>query len=249
VADPTAAPPTPQAVVQRLTAEKPAFHGPAGDEQVWNLLPEALVVIAKLVRPGDRTLECGSGASTVAFAAAGARHTAVSPFALEHDRIRAYLRQLGIDDTGLETIAGGSQDVLPGFTPEDPLDVVLIDGLHKFPHPAVDWYFTTRHLRVGGHLLLDDIPIPSVAVVFRFMNRDPAWELLDVVGDRLAVFRKLAEPLPGDDWLAQPFNARTDYRFAGLRAFRLHARDARARIAGRHPALGRLRRRLVGRAG
>jgi predicted O-methyltransferase YrrM len=247
VVDRAAVPPSTRTVVDRLAADRPAFHGAHGHEQVWNLVTEALDVIARVVQPGDATLECGSGASTVVFTATGARHTAISPFEAEHERIRAYLAQLGIDDSGLHTVAGRSQDVLPGL--DGQLDVVLIDGLHKFPHPMVDWYYATRLLRVGGHLLMDDIPIPAVAVAFRFMRMDPGWELVEVAGDRVAVFRKLAEPAPGDDWLAQPFNARPDYAFAGRRrAAALHARDAASAFAARHPALGRLRRRIAGRA-
>jgi predicted O-methyltransferase YrrM len=246
---PSAAAPSALVIAERLAAERPAFHGHEGEETVWNLVSDALRLIARVVREGDETLELGAGASTVVFAAAGARHTAISPFEHEHRRIRSYLEGAGIDDGRLETIAGRSQDVLPGLTRAEPLDVALIDGLHKFPHPVVDFYYVSRLLRVGGHLLLDDIPIPSVGVVFRFMRGDPDWELVEVSGDRVALFRKLGEPPGGDDWDAQPFNARMDYGFAGpARGLGLRARDAVTRFATRHPELGRARRRLARRS-
>jgi predicted O-methyltransferase YrrM len=236
------------AIAERLAAERPAFHGHVGEETVWNLVPEALRLIAGVVEEGDRTLEVGSGASTVVFVAAGGRHTAISPFADEHRRIREYLAGAGIDDGRLETIAGRSQEILPTLELPEPVDVALIDGLHKFPHPAVDFHYAARLLRVGGSLLLDDVPIPSVGVVFRFLRTDPGWQLVDVAGDRVALFRKLSEPAGGDDWGAQPFNARMDYGFvAPWRRVRLRARDGVTGLAGRNPWMGRARRRLTGR--
>lgn len=232
-------------IIERLARERPAFHGGPSEERVWSMLPAALDLIARHVEPGDVTLELGSGASTVVFAACGARHTAISPDADEHRRIRAFLDSAGVAAPDLRFVAGRSEEVLPGLPPEPPLDAALVDGLHAFPHPVVDWHFTTRLLRVGGVVLLDDVPIPAVGVAFRFMDADPAWELLEVAADRTAAFRKLAEPPPGDPWRRQPFNDPLDFAFAPpLRRARLRARAVRGRVAGRFPALARLRRRL-----
>jgi hypothetical protein len=237
------APEAPDVVARRLVSERPSFHSAGGDPRVWNALPGTLDLIGRLVRPGDSTLETGSGASTVVFAAAGARHLAISPQGEEHNRIRAYCEQVGVAPDELEFIEGFSADVLPALDGERRLDVAFIDGAHSFPLPVVDWHFVSRLLRVGGILIMDDVPIPAVAVLFRYMRSDSAWELLEVVDDRAAAFRKLSEPPPGDDWRLQEFNrGYPDYRFLSLSS-RAGA-EIRFRRAALRRVLGRWRRRL-----
>jgi hypothetical protein len=165
------------------------------------------------VRPGDRTIETGTGVSTVVFTAAGAHHTAVSPNADEHERIRAYCRTIGIDDTGLSFAAGFSEEVLPKIAAPDSFDVAFIDGAHSFPFPAVDWHYIASSLRVGGKMILDDIPIPAVAQVFKFMDDEPNWQLDRILDDRAALFT-LTAVAPPENWVLQKSQSHPDYGFA-----------------------------------
>ncbi len=150
---------TPDAVVELLVRERPSFHlGGA----VWNALPETLALIADHVQPGDRTVETGAGASTVVFAATGARHTAISPIGDEHERIGR-----GAGSTEWRTATSPSwwaprTGVLPAMAEREAFDAGFIDGKHSFPHPVVDWHYITTALRTGGVLVLDDLPIPAV---------------------------------------------------------------------------------------
>lgn len=208
-------------------------------------------MISRHVRRGSRTLETGCGASTVVFAAAGARHTAISPSSGEHERIRAYCSETGIDDSELSFIESSSDRVLPSLAPDDPLDVAFIDGAHSFPFPVIDWHYVTRRLRTGGILIMDDVNIPAVAVAYTAMRTDRgAWRLLSTADDRAAAFEKLRECPEGDNWKAQSFNSSyPDYSFAPLvRRTRLHlrhmARTVRSRLGSRFPLLRRLARRL-----
>jgi predicted O-methyltransferase YrrM len=239
-----------EAVVQRLVAERPSFHSSRGEARVWNALPGTLEMIARRVAAGDRTLETGAGASTVVFAAAGAQHLAISPRGAEHAAIRDYAQSIPLDVGRLAFAEGPSDQVLPALG-DEPLDAAFIDGAHAFPYPMVDWHYIASRLRVGGVLMLDDVPIPSVAPVYRHMAGDPAWELLEVADDRAAAFRKLADRPQGDDWVTQPFNAHyPDYGFlpARARARReaTHRLGELRRVAGRR--LPRLKARLKGRA-
>jgi hypothetical protein len=193
-------------------------------------------------------LETGCGATTVIFAAAGTEHIAVSPSAEEHERVRAWCAVNGIDTRNVRFAVGTSDSVLPTLD-VDRLDVVLIDGAHAFPHPIVDWQLGGRRLRVGGALLLDDLPIPSVGVLFRYLAADPHWHLEAILDERAAVFRKIAEPPPDDDWLDQPFN-RSYPNFSFLpparRLFRVadaYQHRMRGRLGQRLPALRHVRRR------
>ena len=227
-------------ILSRLVTERPSFHAVNGQARIWHAQPRTLELIARHVRPSDRTLETGCGASTVVFAAAGARHTAISPSADEHQRISDYCRRAGIDDSNVSFVAGSSDRVLPGLVDEERLDLAFIDGAHSFPYPVIDWHYVSRRLRPGGILIMDDINVPSVAVPCRAMRTDgDGWQALDVADDRAQAFEKLREPPKGDKWKAQAFNAGyPDYSFAPfVRATRLRlrhqARAARSRLAGR----------------
>lgn len=234
--------------IEKLLADRPSFH--LDGEAYWDCTPGTLHGILGSVREGDTTIETGAGASTVLFAAAGAVHTAISPAADEHRRIREYCDRIGVDHSKVNFVVGLSDDVLPAMLGRDRvLDAAFIDGAHSFPFPEVDWYFITRALKVGGKIMLDDIPIPAVAPVFRHMALEPSWRLDGVFDDRAAVFTLLTPPQP-EDWTNQPFNrGYPDLSFAsGLpERVRLEAsyrvKQLRGGVANRFPSL----RRLVGR--
>lgn len=230
--------------VERLIEDKPIFH--SGGTRIWNAMPATLELIARHVGAGDRTLETGAGASTVVFAAAGAQHHAISPFGDEHKRIAEYCADLGIATDGVTFVEGRSDRVLPGLLDSARYDLAFIDGMHSFPAPVVDFHYVEQLLRPGGVLLLDDVPIPAVAVAFRYMRSSPDWSFVEIVDDRAAVFRKLADADTEDNWRRQPYNRRyPDYSY--LPAVELPHRlklettervpDLRRRLGARFPAL------------
>jgi hypothetical protein len=237
------------AIVQRLLTDKPSFHL-RGDAR-WDALPQTLEAIRESARQGDSTIETGVGGSTVVFAASGANHTAISPDAAEHQRVRDYCQQIGVDDSRVSYVVGLSDDVLPSMLGRDrTLDVAFIDAAHSFPFPEVDWYYITRSLKIGGKLLMDDVPIPAVAQVFRHMRLEPNWRLDGVFDDRAAAFTLLTPPEP-EEWSHQPYNrGYPDFSFADLpkrlrleTAYRLT--QARRSAGQRHPGLRRIYKRLV----
>lgn len=193
-----------QSVIDRLLEDRPVFH--QGGNARWDALPGTLGAILAGVLPGARTLETGVGASTVVFAACGAAHTAISPDAAEHRRVVEYAESIGLDTGNLTFIEGLSDDVLPvQLGHERVIDFAFIDGAHSFPFPAVDWHYISRALKIGGRLLLDDVPIPAVVQLYRHMNLEPNWRLDGVFDDRSAEFTLLSEPAP-ENWTTQPFN-------------------------------------------
>jgi hypothetical protein len=202
-------------IVQRLLTDKPSFH--MGGEARWDALPGTLEAIRRFTCHGDTTVETGAGASTVVFAACGASHTAISPDPAEHEQVRNYCKRIGVDTSRLSFVVGLSDDVLPSLLGLDrTLDVAFIDGEHCYPIPAVDWYYTTRSLKIGGRLLIDDIPIPAVGQLFRHMRLEPNWHFEDIFDNRSAAFTLLAPPETGT-WLSQPFNkGYPDLSFADL---------------------------------
>jgi lipopolysaccharide exporter len=238
-------------IVEHVLADRPSFHK-SGTAR-WDALPKTLEAVRASTRPGDVTFEVGVGVSTVIFAAMGAHHTAISPDPSEHELVREYCHAIGVDDSHLKFAVGFSDDILPSLlTSARTLDVALVDGAHSFPIPIVDWHYVTRALKVGGKLLLDDIPVPVVSQLFRHMTLEPNWRLDGVFDNRAAAFTMLAAPGPDDDWLHQPYNARyPDYSFVPLPGrMRLRAeyrlRDTRRAMGGRYPALRRMYRRKFG---
>jgi Methyltransferase domain len=237
-------------VIQQLLTDKPMFH--QGGEERWDTLPETLQAIYKTAKPGAATLEVGVGVSTVVFAAARTNHVAISPDPVEHQRVQDYCRSIGIDDSGIRFVVGFSDDVLPSVLGrERTLDLALVDGAHSFPIPVIDWYYVTRALKVGGTLLMDDIPIPAVAQVLRHMTLEPNWRVDGVFDNRAAAFTLLAAPDEDDNWPAQPYNqGYPDFRFAPWpKRLRLRTsyrlRDLRRHAGERHPALRRIYKRMT----
>jgi Methyltransferase domain len=199
--------PTATEVVHRLVDAPPAFH--SAGSRTWNALPATLRVLADHVGDGARTIETGCGASTAVFAAARARHTAISPFADEHERVREYCTGLGVGTDTVDFVAAPSEQAFPALADRPgTVDLVFIDGKHSFPAPVVDFYYAWRLLRVGGIMVLDDVPIPSVQVVHRFCVSAPEWELVTIADDRAGCYRKLADEDAEDNWRRQPMNRR-----------------------------------------
>ncbi len=236
-------------ITQRLLAERPSFH--AYGTARWDALPGTLQTIRGSAKDGDSTVETGVGASTVVFAASGAHHTAISPIPDEHQRVRDYCRRAGIDDSRIRFIVGRSDEVLPSLYGHDRvLDMAFIDGAHEFPFPVTDWYYIAQSLKIGGVLLIDDIPIPAVMQVFRHLRLEPNWRLEGIFDGRAAAFMLLAPPPPGD-WTRQALNrGYPDFSFAGLPE-RLRLRTAhrvmqvRRSASRRYPRLRRLYKHLV----
>jgi hypothetical protein len=185
-----------------LTAEirrqPPQLHGGGG--AYFGLAWPALAWLEEHLRPEMTTLETGSGGSSVLFAASGAQHTVISPAPDEHERIRSWCAERGISTAALTFLAEPSDRALAGTWRPEELDVVLIDGAHGFPFPTLDWFLTAPHLKVGGHVMVDDAFLPAVHSLIRFLRASDGWEQVAAPGYRTVVFRKLADGI-SYDWV------------------------------------------------
>jgi hypothetical protein len=219
-------------LTDQLRREPPGLH--AGGAEYWGLAWEALAWLEREVRPGMATLETGSGASTLVFAAAGADHESVTPAADEEERFRAECQRRGIDGSRVTFRIGLSHEVLPTLE-RPPLDLVLIDGAHGFPYPVLDWWHLAPRLRVGGRMLLDDAYLPGVAAVVDYARSSDAWQLEAPVSFRTARIRKLRdeEPPAGADALA----SRGRMSFAYLPPHRRAVASVRTRVFSTRPGL------------
>jgi Methyltransferase domain len=228
-------------VTQQLRSAPPNLHG-RGDAY-FGLAWPALEWLEQTLRPEMTTLETGSGASSIVFAAAGSAHTVISPAADEHERIRSWCEENGMSTARVEFIAASSDTALVGSWTPEPLDLVLVDGAHLFPFPVLDWFFTARHLRIGGRVVLDDAFLPSVNMVVRFLRASPSWEFEGALSYRTVCFRKLDENV-GYDATGHRFDRVPRFGYlppaARAVAYARHLLVDRSRLGQR--ALARLRR-------
>ena len=171
---------------------------------VWASDRDCYELIAEHCRPGFRTLETGSGLSTVLFTALATTHTCVTPAQEEVDRITAYCTAQGIDTSALRFAIGCSDDVLPGLRGN--FDVFLVDGNHGFPTPILDWYYGGSLLVDGGLLIVDDLQLPAVAELRRFLDRDPRWTPVRR-SPKWAAWRRVGSGSLCQDWFDQPHYA------------------------------------------
>jgi hypothetical protein len=191
--------------LQTLLADRPAIHGEVGaDLETFGLLEEGLQFLEQTVQPGWRTLETGSGYSTIVFAQRGAEHTCVVPNQPEVDRILAYCASRGIATDTLDFRVQPSERVLPTLD-TGPLDLILIDGSHSFPQVFIDWFYTAQALKIGGRLMLDDVHVWTGRILRDFLAAEPAWRIDDELGGRTTLLTKVGEVDPDQLWVDQRY--------------------------------------------
>jgi predicted O-methyltransferase YrrM len=188
----------------RIHAEMAA----GGRVTTFGLDPRVLEWIPTVTQRGSRTLETGSGLSTLAFAEAGANHVAITPMASEQDAIERAAADRGLDLSTTRFIIGYSEDVLPTLEWYD-LDVALIDGDHRFPQVFIDWHYAARRLKVGGLVVVDDLNLWTGSTLAAFLDAEPAWERAVEWPGRAAAYRKIGATDPdwSSGWRDQPFVA------------------------------------------
>lgn len=149
------------------------------------------------------TLEIGLayGFSTIFFLAARAKnncgtHTAVDPFArnekwcgigLEHGR------RLGGEH--FQFIEEPSSHALVRFARAGAeFEVIFIDGSHLFDHALLDFTLSAEVCPRGGHIILDDLWMPSIQRVAAFVrtNRGDFTQMPTPIAN-IAVFRRIGD--------------------------------------------------------
>jgi hypothetical protein len=169
--------------------------------------------------PGMSTLETGCGHTTAVFSIAGTNHICITPDAEEVARIKQYCAGLGLAQN-VTFLIDSSDKALPCSTLiPAALDVIIIDGAHRFPFPIIDWHYTTSRLKLGGVVCLDDFNMPSVRILHNFLCVEEEWQLINIMHNT-AFFRKINEQNVVGDWKHQkinlPFKATPEYSKAKL---------------------------------
>lgn len=178
----------------------------------WDAMsPAALAGILKR-GPYRSTVETGCGGSTIVLSHVSERHTA---FALEgkDQTITALRNQPSLRGASVTFVEGETKDTLPGYPFAGEVDLALLDGPHAYPLPQIEFVYLFPWIKLGGWLVLDDIQIPSVYELVRFLRKETSVALEEIVA-RTAFFRRIAAADRGPDgWELQGMNRRTLLRF------------------------------------
>ena len=153
--------------------------------------------------------ETGTGKSTLLFSHLSQDHKVFTKDDGGHgNSLRAVLTSPLLVKDSVEFIIGPTQKTLPRYEFRNKLQVVLIDGPHAYPFPDLEYYFLYPHLEEGGFLILDDINIPSVYNMYRFLREERMFRLVATLYST-ALFRRTEAPTfnPfGDGWQEQRYN-------------------------------------------
>jgi predicted O-methyltransferase YrrM len=151
------------------------------------ITPDEGAMIASLIRDNgiDRTLEIGCAFGVSSLFICGAlsdrpdpRHTIVDPFqSTEWRGIGvANLRRAGYEF--VELIEETSEVALPRlFDERRTFQFALIDGFHTFDHILVDFFLADRLLEVGGIVVFDDLQLPGVRKLMRYIAGYPHYAI------------------------------------------------------------------------
>lgn len=175
-----------------------------------NLDRAALEAIARHLGSGPvaHTMETGTGKSTLLLSHLSKKHK-VFTLAGEHDNsYTTVVESPLLNRDNVEFVLGPTQITLPTHRFREPLQFALIDGPHGYPFPELEYFYIYPHLETGALLVVDDIHIPSIFNLFRFLREDAMFDLLRVVGTT-AIFKRTdapAFPPMEDNWWTQQYN-------------------------------------------
>lgn len=191
--------------LQEFLKHLPIIHTNQGVPSVESRADDStLRLLDQCVHSGMKTLETGSGISTIFFAIKGAQHTCIVPDFQQVTLIKAYCDQHQISTQQLEFILDTSENALPKLPQQEIYDLALIDGRHAFPNPIIDWYYISRVLKVGGVLVIDDLHIWTSELLVNFLRAEPDWQLIEE-SERIAALTKRGNSTLTNEWRKQPY--------------------------------------------
>jgi predicted O-methyltransferase YrrM len=108
-------------------------------------------------------------------------HDAIDP----HQRTQWQSVGLGLLDKHgikIQLYSGFSEIVLPDLCKEQKsYDLIFIDGWHTFDHTLIDLFYSTKLLRNGGYLIIDDLTFPSVKRAVDYIKNYPCYSIFDAL--------------------------------------------------------------------
>jgi len=91
-----------------------------------------------------------------------------------------------------ELIEKPSEIALPQLLSEGRVfDFAFIDGWHTFDHTLIDFFYLNRMITVGGVIVIDDVGMPGVNKLMRYLLNYPGYEMIGNVEIGVTVQRNL----------------------------------------------------------
>ena len=112
----------------------------------------------------------------------GSHHTIIDPFQKSscHNIGIFHLQRLGYDFFNL--IEKPSEIALPELLSlGKKYDFGFIDGFHTFDHTLIDFFYLNRLINIGGIIIIDDVGLPSIKKLMRYILNYPCFELVGQV--------------------------------------------------------------------
>jgi FkbM family methyltransferase len=160
-------------------------------ERASHPLSESLLIyLSSLVSSEHVTLETGGGYSTVVFGAKSKQHYCINPDITANNMIREFLHNNSYPTDHIQFVNDSSDTSLSSLDIKSGIDIALIDGNHSFPFPVIDWHFIDKYLKVGSTLFIDDIHIPGVNLLIKFLDSEPSYTLIETL-DVCLVYQKV----------------------------------------------------------
>ena len=162
------------------------------------------------------SMETGCGTSTILLSNISDRHLVFcaddryDERSKDNSSIDFVRASPALNTSRTEFIIGPTQKTLPTFNFTKKLDLALLDGPHAYPFPDLEYYFVYLHLKTGAILIIDDVHIPTLSNLYRFLLDDDMFSLIERL-ENTAFFRRTDAPIfnPfGDGWEFQEFNKR-----------------------------------------
>ena len=151
--------------------------------------------------------ETGAGKTTLLFSHLSEHHT-VFTVSGSANTIDLVSKSPIVNLDTLEFVEGPSQLTLPRHQFSDKLQLAMLDGPHGYPFPDMEYWCLYPHLDTGALLIVDDIQIPTIYNLFRFIAEDDMFRLLEVASTT-AIFERTNAPAfehLGDGWWLQNYN-------------------------------------------
>ncbi len=193
-------------VLQKLIETRPNFQPGSEDwsPRGWALSPPGLDWIDKHAK--GHALEIGCGWSTCVLAEKCEKVFSCDVREEKYTGITAWLQEHFPELVAkIQPHVGPSTDLInTAHGPSQPVEFLLVDGLHAYPLPQIDWFFGAQHLMVGGYVMLDDRKLWSAGSLIEFLKEEPEW-LLTWQDLNTAVFRLIKPFDPNKGHRRQPY--------------------------------------------
>jgi FkbM family methyltransferase len=195
--------------VERYKAKHGGAHH-AGTLTYWPLKQIQYYLQTYFAGQQINTAETGCGASTILFSKFSAQHTVYcyDDSGSENSSVTFAKNCPIFVPENIKWVFGPTQETLLHTPPREPLDLVLIDGPHGYPFPELEYFRFWPLLKPGSIVVLDDIHIPTIGNMYRFLCQDAMFYPMRII-ETTAFFQRTDVPAfdpASDGWWLQRYN-------------------------------------------